>query len=150
MSIRLTQQILTAATMTLALVGLLPSTLSAQESQSAEIVVGTYEPQQVAEAAGFQERMMAGMQGLQQRMQQAQQEGDQQAMQQIQVEAQQIEQDIAGQFLAEIEAVMPRVAEETGATIITTTVSYAAEGVATEDVTQAVIAAMESEAAPAE
>lgn len=115
--------------------------LSAQ-GESAELVVGTYDPQAVAQAAGLQQQMMQDMQGLQQRMQQAQQEGDQQAMQEIQAEAQQIQQDAADQFLADVEGVMSQVAEETGAVVIATDVTYTADGVSTQDVTQDVIAAL--------
>lgn len=118
--------------------------LSAQSG--AEIVVGTYDPQAVAQAVGLQQQMMQDMQGLQQRMQQAQQEGDQQAMQEIQAEAQQIQQDAADQFLADVEGVMEEVAQQAGAVIIATDVTYTAEGVSTEDVTQDVIAALGGEA----
>lgn len=124
--------------------------LHAQEDEGAGIVVGTYDPQQVAQAVGLQQQMMQDMQGLQSRMQQAQQEGDQAAMQQIQAEAQQIQQDAADRFLADVEAVMADVAQEAGATVIATEVSYTAPGVATQDVTQEVIEALGAEApAPA-
>jgi Skp family chaperone for outer membrane proteins len=121
------------------------STMNAQEDAS-EIIVGTYDPQKVAEAVGYQQRVMQRMEGLQERMQQAQQAGDQQAMQEIQTEAQQIQQDTAMELVGEIEATMPQVAAATGATIIATDVAYTAPGVATEDVTAAVIAAMGGEA----
>lgn len=122
------------------------SDLLAQSEPSAEIVVGTYQPEQVAQAVGLQQKMMQDMQGLQARMQQAQQAGDQAAMQQIQAEAQQIQQNAADEFLADVEGVMAQVAEETGATIIATDVTYTAAGVATKDVTEDVIAALGVEA----
>jgi hypothetical protein len=151
MSVRSTRPVLVGAAVALLLAaGVLSSgsALDAQAEAGAEILVGTYQPQQVAQAVGFQQRVMQNMVGLQERAQQAQAAGDQQAMQQIQAEAQQIEQQAASDLLAEIEAVMPQVAEKTGALIIATGVSYAAPGVTTEDVTETVIAALGSEAAP--
>ncbi|MGD2116468.1 MAG: hypothetical protein PVG07_15540 [Acidobacteriota bacterium] len=125
---------------------LLQADARAQGAEDAEILVGTYQPQQVAQATNFQQKMMQQMQGLQQRAQQAQQEQDQAALQQIQQEAQQMQQDAANQFLADIEAVMPQVAESTGAQIIATDVTYTADGIATQDVTQAIIDAMNTNA----
>lgn len=150
MSLRSTRIVFAAGTLALALVAvLLSSPLHAQGEPSAEILVGTYQPQQVAEAVGFQQKVMQDMQGLQQRAQQAQQEGDQEALQQLQVEAQQIEQQAAARFLADIDAVMPQVAEAAGAHVVVTDVTYAAPGVATEDLTEAVIEALGAEVAPA-
>lgn len=93
--------------------------------------------------------MMQQMQGLQQRMAQAQQTGDQQAMQQIQAEAQQIQQDLQGQFVSAIEDTMATVAEETGVQVIAVQVDYTAPGVTTQDVTQSIIDHMDIEGAPA-
>lgn len=136
---------LTVAALTLALVAVLlvPAAGVSAQDDGAGIVVGTYQAQQVAQAVGFQQQVMQQMQGLQQRAQEAQQSGDQQAMQQIQMEAQQIQQDAAAKLLAEIESVMPQVAEQTGASIIATDVTWSAEDVTTEDVTQAIIDAMD-------
>lgn len=151
MSRRSIQTLLTLGATAVALTAVFYSLGSnAQEEASPEILVATYTPQQVAEAAGLQERVMQEMSGLQQRMQEAQQAGDQQAMQAIQVEARQIEQAATADFVADMEAVMPQVAERTGAQVIATNVSYTAPGVATEDVTPAVIEAMEGPAARAE
>lgn len=111
---------------------------------NSEILVATYVPQQVAEAVGLQQKVMQGMAGLQQRAQQAQQEGDQQTLQQIQAEAQKIERDVTIEFLAEVDAVLPKVAEAAGASIVAIGVSYAVSGVATQDVTPAVIQALQS------
>lgn len=116
--------------------------LSAQEEPSVEILVGTYQPQAVAQAVGLQQQIMQDMQGLEQRMQQAQQDGDQQAMQQIQTEAQQIQQDAAAQFLEDVDAVVPEIAEKTGVMVIATDVAYTAPGVSTQDLTQDVIDAL--------
>lgn len=151
MSVRLIKPVLATGAAVLVLAAgafLTVSDLSAQGDEGAEIVVGTYDPQQVAQAVGLQQQMMQDMQGLQSRMQAAQQEGDQAAMQQIQAEAQQIQQEAADRFLADVEAVMAQVAEGSGATIIATEVSYTAPGVATKDVTQEVIEAL-GVAAPA-
>ena len=109
-----------------------------------EILVATYVPQQVAEAVGLQQKVMQGMAGLQQRAQQAQQQGDQQTLEQIQVEAQKIERDLTMEFLAEMDAVLPKIAEAAGASIVAVGVSYAVDGIATQDVTPAVIQALQS------
>lgn len=122
------------------------NTTQAQEEASG-IIVGTYEPQRVAEQYGINEKLMEGMTGLQQRMQAAQQTGDQQEMQQIQAEAQQVQNDVIGEFEKEVEAVLPSVAEETGADIIAVQVAYVAEGIETKDVTNEVIAEMNGGAA---
>lgn len=122
------------------------NTTQAQE-QTSGIIVGTYEPQRVAEQYGINEKLMEGMAGLQQRMQAAQQQGDQQEMQQIQAEAQQVQNDVIGEFENEVEAVLPSVAEETGADIIAVQVAYVAEGIETKDVTNEVIAEMNGGAA---
>lgn len=149
MSLRSTPSVLIAALLVLtAGLSLTAADLHAQDAESAEVVVGTYQVQQVAQAVGLQQKMMQQMQGLQQRMETAQQAGDQAAMQQIQTEAQQIQQDVAAEFQTDVEAVMPQIAEETGATIIATDVTYTAPGVSTEDVTQAVIAAINGTTAP--
>lgn len=124
------------------------SDLHAQGDEGAQVVVGTYNPQQVAQAMGLQQQMMQEMQALQQRAQEAQQSGDQQAMQEIQAEAQQIQQETADRFMADVEGVMAQVAESTGASIIATEVTYTGPGVTTQDVTQAVIEALGG-AAPA-
>lgn len=153
MSVRTLKPVLTTGAVVLVLAAgafLTSSDLHAQDDQSAEIVVGTYDPQQVAQAVGLQQQMMQEMQGLQARAQAAQQSGDQQAIQEIQAEAQQIQQDAADRFLADVEAVMAEVAQEAGASIIATEVTYTSPGVATKDVTQDVIAALGVEApAPA-
>jgi hypothetical protein len=125
---------------------LLQTDAQAQGEEGAEIIVGTYQPQQVAQAIDFQQNLMQQMQGLQQRAQKAQQEQDQAALQQLQQEAQKIQQDAAQQFLADVEAVMPQVAETTGADIIATEVTYTADGITTEDVTQAIIDALADKA----
>lgn len=149
MSIRSIRPALVAGALTLLLAAGLLSSGSAVEAQAGSgVLVGTYQPQQVAVALGFQQRVMESMQGLQERAQQAQEQGDQQAMMQIQAEAQQIEQQAVGELLAEIEAVLPRVAEEAGAGIIATGVGYTAPGVTTQDVTEAIIAALGAEEAP--
>lgn len=119
--------------------------LHAQEEGMAQLVVGTYDTNQVAQASGLQEQMMQQMQGLRERAQQAQQSQDQAAMQQIQAEAQQMQQDMAEKFRQRIEAVMPQVAEASGAQVIAAAVTYTAPGIETKDVTQAVIDAMKAE-----
>lgn len=126
----------------LAVLVLVPGLSAQEEAEDAQIVVGVYQPQQVAEATGVQQRMMEQMQGLQQRAQQAQQEGDQAAMQQIQMEAQQMQEDATNEFVERLSGVMQQVAESIGADLITTDVSWSAPGVTTQDVTQAVIDAM--------
>lgn len=126
----------------LAVLVLVPGLSAQEEAEDAQIVVGVYQPQQVAEATGLQQRMMEQMQGLQQRAQQAQQEGDQAAMQQIQMEAQQMQEDATNEFVERLGGVMQQVAESIGADLITTDVSWSAPGVTTQDVTQAVIDAM--------
>lgn len=143
MTRRFSETTIVASAIALALAALLlaPS-LSAQEEGDAQIVIGIYQPQQIAQATGLQQQMMEQMQGLQQRAQQAQQEGDQAAMQQIQMEAQQIQQDATNEFIERLRAVLPGVAEAAGAQIIASDIGYAAPGVVTEDVTQAVIDAM--------
>jgi len=108
----------------------------------AGVIVGTYQPQQIAQATNFQQKLLQKMQGLQQRMQKAQQDGDQAAMQQIQGEARQMQQNATQQLLDDIKAVAPQVAETTGATIIATDVTYSSDEVTTKDVTQAIIDAM--------
>lgn len=120
-----------------------PIALRAQESSSSTaIAIGIYDPQRIAEETGLQQQVMQQMQGLQQRAQQAQQDADQGAMQQIQLEARQLQQEAAAQFAADLETVMPGVAAAAGVQVITTEVSWAAAGVETRDVTDAIIAAM--------
>lgn len=110
----------------------------AQEETSG-IAVGTYEPGQVAQQTGLQQKMTEQMSGLQQRMQQAQQDGDQEAMQAIQGEAQQIQQKAVEDFESSIDEAMPKIAESAGVQIIAVEVSYAADGIETKDVTAAII-----------
>lgn len=113
-------------------------------AQAQDITVGTYDPEQVAMAAGVQQMMMERMSGLQQRAQTAQQTGDQAAMQQIQQEAQQIQQEIFETFSSDVESVLPGVADETGVSVIATEVGFTAEGVTTQDVTEQVVAAIQA------
>lgn len=119
-----------------------PGTSAQEEAEAGGIVIGTYDPQQVAQQTGLQQKMMQQMQGLQQRAMDAQQSQDQQAMQQIQQEAQQIQQDVMNQFLQDVKDVMPQVAEETGVQIVAVDVAYMAEGMSEKDVTEEVIAQM--------
>lgn len=145
MSTLFDKRTLLAGTAALALVaGLLVtgSGLQAQDDAASAVAVGTYDPQQVAQASGFEQKMMQEMQGLQERAQTAQQEGDQATLQQVQQEAQQIQQDATSRLIADIEAVMPQVAASEGVQVIATEVTYTAEGVSTTDVTQSVIDAM--------
>lgn len=113
-------------------------------AQAQDISIGTYDPQQVATAAGVQQMMMERMSGLQQRAQAAQQSGDQAAMQQIQQEAQQIQQEVFETFSTDVESVLPGVADETGVSVIATEVGFTAEGVTTVDVTEQVVAALQA------
>lgn len=129
---------------------LLAPALRAQEEGDIQIAVGVYQPQQIAQATGLQQQMMQQMQGLQQRAQVAQQEGDQAAMQQIQMEAQQIQEAATSDFIERLQAVLPGVAEAAGVQIIASDIGYAAPGVVTRDVTQAVIDAMSAVAGAAE
>lgn len=141
---------LTAAVLTLALgIFALQPGVQAQEAGDG-LVVGTYQPNEIAQAVGFQQKMMQKMEGLQARMQQAQQEGDQEAMQQIQTEAQQAQQEATDELLADIEAVMPRVAEQTGVRIVAVDVAYTAEDVTTKDITQDIVNAMSGAATEGE
>lgn len=142
MPTRLVKTVVAATALAIAL--LAPGLSAQEEAMGAQIVVGIYQPQKVAEALGLQQQMMQQMQGLQQRAQKAQQEGDQAAMQQIQMEAQQIQQDASQKFVEGLRAVMPGVAETTGAHVIATDVSWAAPEVSTQDITQAVIDAMKA------
>lgn len=121
---------------------------AAQAQEQTDIVVGTYEPQQVAERYGINQKLMEGLTGLQERMQTAQQQGDQQAMQEIQAEAQQVQEDVVSEFEKEVEDAMAAVAEETGADIIAVQVAYLAEGIETKDVTNELIEEMDLEPAP--
>lgn len=122
----------------------LPGAAAAQEAESGDtsMVVGTYAPDQVAQAAGIQAKLMEAMSGLQSRMETAQQEGDQEAMAQIRSEAQQIQQQITQDFIAGVDAVMVDVAESTGVAVIAVDVAYTGPGVTTKDVTDAVVEAM--------
>ncbi|MDX1632147.1 MAG: hypothetical protein R3234_09810 [Thermoanaerobaculia bacterium] len=150
---RFANQRLTAIVTALSILALfavaLPTALQAQE-EAAGLVVGTYEPAQVAQSVGFQQKMMQKMQGLQARMQKAQEEGDQEAMQQIQTEAQQAQQDATNELLADIEAVMPEVAETTGVQVVAVNVTYTATAVTTKDITQDIVNAMSGQAGSAE
>lgn len=144
MSLTLKRTLTVAAVALVAFAGafLMDSDLHAQGEEGSGLVVGTYQPQQIAQATNLQQKMMQEMQGLQQRAQQAQQSGDQAEMQKIQQEAQQIQQDAADQFRTDLEGVMPQVAEQTGVQVIATEVTYTADGVTTKDITQAIIDAM--------
>jgi hypothetical protein len=116
--------------------------MQAPDAPAQEIVVGTYDPQAVAEQAGVPQRIEAAMQPFQQRLVAAQQEGDQQAMQQIQVEAQQVQQTMAAEFFAEVGDAMPPVARRAGVDVIAAEVAYAAPGVTTKDLTTEVVRAV--------
>lgn len=141
--LRSLSQIVVATAAVALVLGVVSSpTVSIAQEEAASIVVGIYNPQQVAQATGLQDEVMQQMQGLQQRAQQAQQAGDQEAMQQIQMEAQQLQQNAAAEFAANLETVMPGVAAQVGAQVIATEVAYAAPGVTTQDVTEAVVAAL--------
>lgn len=122
------------------IVALAPDRATQAQASPAEIVVGTYQPQQAAEQAGLNEQLVQAMSGLQERMVAAQQQGDQQAMQQIQAEARQVQQGIVQEFQTKIEQAMPAVAETAGVDIIAVQIAYTADGIATKDVTQNVVA----------
>lgn len=122
--------------------------IQAQEEEESGVVVGTYEPQQVADQSGLNEKLMQDMSGLQERMLTAQQEGNQQEMQQVQAEAQQIQQAAVADFEAQVEAALPKVAEDTGSDIIAVQVAYVAEGIETKDVTNEIIAEINGGVAP--
>ena len=131
--------VIAGMSMAMALTG---AVLLAQNTGEADeaMIVGTYNPQQVAMQSGLQQKMQGEMAGLQQRMQAAQQEGDQAAMQQIQGEAGQIQERIVGEFESDLDEAMPGVAEEAGVKIIAVEVSYTADDIETKDVTNALIA----------
>lgn len=118
------------------------TTQTQEAAIGSEIIVGTYEPQRVAEQYGINAKLMQQMAGLQQRMQTAQQQNNQQEMQQIQAEAQQVQQDVIGEFEQKIEDALPAVAEETGVDVVAVQVAYLAEGIETRDVTNELIAEM--------
>lgn len=120
------------------------STLRAQEDTGAHIVVGTYQPQQVAQDLGLQQMMMQKLQGLQQRMQTAQQQGNREEMQRIQSEAQQIQQEAVNDFQTKMDDAMPAVAKAAGVDIIAVGVAYTAPGIETKDVTGEVVAQVKS------
>jgi hypothetical protein len=110
------------------------SDLRAQD-EAPGIVVGTYDPQQVAVQAGVQAQMTEQMEGLQQRMQAAQQAGNQEEIQRIQAAAQQIQDNVVAEFENNVNAALPAVAQEAGAQVIAIEVSYAAPGIETRDLT---------------
>jgi hypothetical protein len=116
--------------------------VSAQEADGSGISVGTYNPQQIAQQSGIQQKMMQGMQGLQQRAQQAQQTGNQQEMQQIQMEAQKIQQQIIGEFQTGMNNAIATVAEKEGLDLVVIQVAYAAPGIQSRDITQAILEEM--------
>lgn len=120
----------------------------AEAQSSPELLVGTFEPQQVARAVGYRQRLVEGMQGLQERIDKAREENDEEAMAQIQAEARRIEQDTANDLVAEIQAILPEVAESTGARVIATGLGYAAPEVTTRDITDEVIGALTAESSP--
>ena len=113
--------------------------IGAQEKK-AGLVIGTFDPQQVAEQTGIQQRMMKAMEGLQQRAETAQQTGDQQAMMAIQQEAMQIQEQIAGDFEKEMTDAMPKVAAKAGVHAIVMEVSYSSDEVEVKDVTAQLLA----------
>ena len=122
--------------------------VKAQDEGAVDIVVGSYNPQSVAQQVGLEQKLMAEMGTLQERMQAAQQQGDQQAMQEIQMEAQQIQQGIIGEFESDLDAAMAGIAGEAGVQMIAVEVSWTAPGVETVDLTQEFVDAMGG-AAPA-
>lgn len=105
------------------------------QGEAPGIVVGTYDPQQVAVQAGVQAQMTEQMEGLQQRMQAAQQAGNQEEIQRIQAAAQQIQENVVAEFENNVNAALPAVAQEAGAQVIAIEVSYAAPGIETRDLT---------------
>lgn len=123
-----------------AAVGLLVSINTSQAQE--DLVVGTFDPQEVAMNTGLQEKMQGQMEGLRQRAQEAQQNSDQSAMQQIQMDAQKIQQEVIQEFEASMSEVMPAVAEAAGVKIIAQGVAYTAPGIETKDLTSEIIAEM--------
>jgi Skp family chaperone for outer membrane proteins len=122
--------------------------VTAQQAGTPPVVVGTYQPQQVAEQSPAQAKLSQRVQGLQAEMQQAQQAGDQTELQRLQAQAQQAQQDAAAEFQSAINSAMPGVAESAGAQIIAVEVAYTAPNVQTVDVTQQIIREMQSDTEP--
>jgi len=129
------------------------NTTRAQEAAPA-MVLGTFEPAQVAQESGMQAKMQAMMQekmgGLRERAQAAQQSGDQAAMQQIQAEAQQIQMDAVKEFQDALDATLPKVAEEAGVQIIAVEYAFTAPGIETKDLTAEIVAALGGGTPPVE
>lgn len=132
-----------------ALLGVLAtqSRVTAQDEGSAAMVVGSYNPQQIAQQVGLQQQLMAEMSTLEERMMNAQQEGDQQAMQQIQMEAEQIQGNIISKFEEDLDAAMAGIADDAGVQMIAIEIAWTAPGVETKDLTQDFVEAMGGAAA---
>jgi len=112
------------------------------EVDAPSLTLGTYDPGQVAQQTGMQQKLEAQFQGLQQRMMEAQQEGDQEAMQRIQGEAQTIQQGVIAEFEASVDAALPTVAEGAGIQVVAVEIAYAAPGIETKDITNDLISEM--------
>lgn len=113
-----------------------------EAAENGELVVGTYEPQQVFQQSEGQQELMEAFQEAQGSMQAAQEEGDQQKMQKLQSDMREKQEEIIGKFQDELEKVLPEVADATGVDIIAQGVEYTADDIDEKDVTDDVIKAM--------
>ena len=124
--------------------GLSPS-LAQEQQAGPQIKVGLFNFRQVLEVHPGRTEAEQRMQQLEQQAQQAQQEQDQQAFMQAYQQIQQVQQDYFNQFQEDLGEAMNAVVEESGAQIIAIqiedveTLTYTAENVETEDVTNLVI-----------
>jgi len=129
----------TSALSVLTILGCLLAAPAARAQSASGTQVGTFNPQEVAKAIGFETQMKAALQPLQARMMKAQQDQDMDAMNQIRTEAQKLQQDAAEKFRNDLHGAMPEVGEQTGVKVIAPQVTWAATGFEVIDVTQKVI-----------
>lgn len=118
---------LAGSVLTIALFGGGLSQAAAALDEHEKLRLGTYLPQRAFEQFHGMQDFNDRVQRIQQQMQEAQQEGDQQRMTQLQQEIQQLQNQIVEQFHAEVEEVMPAVADDAGVELVAIEIAYAGD-----------------------
>jgi len=114
--------------------GLAVAVLAGSFSQAAQtpdenekMALGTYQPQLAFQQYHGMQEFNQRLQEMQRQLQEAQQQGDQQRTMELQQQMQQLQGQVVEQFYADVEEVVPDVAEDAGVELVALEIVYAGD-----------------------
>ena len=111
----------------------------ADAGDEATMVIGTYQPSEAFGSYPGRQDFMQTVQDLRRQAQAAQQAGQPDKLMDLQEQMQQAQQQVVSRFEADLEKVMPKVADEAGVDAVAVQVVHAGEGIETRDVTNTLV-----------